>query len=139
MITDEQIEQDKSETQYRTTKNLHEHAYCIQMAYEWLDAQRKIKGPMRRPMPLKHIIEKWCGRYVSSSDVSVAAQLHPEINGIYPYFNLSSLLIDPSIERLANIPETMTQGYRERHDKKDYSKLPDILNKEALLRTGRQQ
>lgn len=45
----------------------------IRVAYEWLDAQNMIKSPSTKPRPLKHIIEKWGGCYVSQSDVELAA------------------------------------------------------------------
>jgi len=40
---------------------------------EWLDAQVKTKNRRMTHNPIKHIIEKWSGRYVSQSDVEVAA------------------------------------------------------------------
>ncbi|WP_456638531.1 hypothetical protein [Bradyrhizobium sp. USDA 10063] len=91
---------------------MHEHDDCIRIAYEWLDAQTKTKGVMRDRRPLKHIIEDWGGRYVSQSDVEVAAELHPEIRGTYPHFNISARLVLPSDVRLATIPEARTQRYK---------------------------
>ena len=116
MITDSQIEKAKGKTKYTLNDQHHEHNDCIRIAYEWLDAQKKIKNPTPKRFALKHIIEKWSGRYVSTSDVDVAAQLHPDVYGQYPHFNISSRLTEPSICRLNGIPEAMTQGYRERHN-----------------------
>jgi hypothetical protein len=69
------------------------------------------KGVTRRSRPLKHFIEKWGGRYVSQSDVEVAAELHPKIKGTYPYFNISARLTRPSDARLNNIHQAKTQNY----------------------------
>lgn len=91
MLTDDAIESAKALTKYSTPGyKLHEHNDCIRMAYEWLDAQKKTKSSTKQTNPLKHIIEKWSGRYVSQSDVEVAAFMHPEIHGTYPYFNISA-------------------------------------------------
>lgn len=118
MLTDKQIEQAKKTTRYSLGDDiLHEHNDCIRMAYEWLDAQKKIKGPTSKTYALKHMIEQWCGRYISRSDVDVAAHMHPEIHGQYPYFNLSARLTCPSPERLTGIDEAFTQGYHLKESK----------------------
>jgi len=107
----------------KTAERLHEHLDCIRISFEWLDAQTKLKRAGGNSIELKHMIENWGGRYVSQSDVEVAAFLHPGVTGMYPTFNLSAQLIEPSIERLNSIPEAMTQlRYRERHDSVDYKK-----------------
>lgn len=112
MLTDKQIEQAKKTTQYSLGDDIvHEHNDCIRMAYEWLDAQKKIKGPTSRTYAIKHMIERWCGRYISRSDVDVAAHMHPEIHGQYPHFNFSARLTRPSKVRLTGISEAFTQGY----------------------------
>lgn len=104
---------------------LHEHDDCIRLAYEWLDAQATRKTPSGKRRPLKHIIEKWAGRYVSQSDVEVAAAMHPRIAGKYPDYNLSSRLVLPSDNRLRGIGEALTQGYRDRLDLSTYSSRED--------------
>ena len=104
MLTDGQIENGKLRAG-RQLNALHEHNDCIRMAYEWLDAQRKTKAIRNTYDPVKHIIEKWSGRYVSTSDVVVAAWLHPDIKGTYPNFNISSRLTMPLLTRLENIGE----------------------------------
>jgi len=107
-ITDEQIEQAKLHTRYTTGKPQHEHNDCVRIAYEWLDAQLKTVSPLRRAFALKHLIEKWGGRYVSQSDVEVAGQLHPKIKGNYPHYNISTKLTFPNKERLADVGEAFT-------------------------------
>ncbi len=109
MLTDEQIEDAKKRVTYSLGEPHHEHNDCIRIAYEWLDAQERTKGVTRSPRPLKHHIEKWGGRYVSQSDVDVAAELHPDIKGTYPYFNISRRLTLPSESRLDGIGEARTQ------------------------------
>jgi len=124
MITDEQIESAKKTTKYSLKGEdvIHEHADCIRFAYEWFDAQSKTKGVLKTPLQIKHLIERWAGRYVSTYDVEVAANLHPEIRGVYPYYNISSKLTNPAKSRIQNLGEAYTQGYEERHDEKDYSR-----------------
>ena len=106
MITDEQIEKAKTETQY-TGKIYHRKNsnVGIRIAYEWLDAQNTTKNPRHCEWQLKHIIEQWSGHYVSQSDVEVAAHLHPDITGYYPNYNFSSRLTFPSEKRLNGFPQ----------------------------------
>lgn len=116
MILPTQIREAKSRTIY-TAHPHHEDEDCIRIAYEWLDAPKKLarsNSKMGR-YALKHIIENWGGRYVSQTDVDVAATLHPEISGSYPRYNISIRLIRPSSERLKNIPAAYTQDYGERY------------------------
>ena len=106
MITSQQIEAAKRATTYSLESQNHGHDDSIRIAYEWLDAQHKTKQPNRRSTrPLKHMIERWSGRYVSMSDVEVAATLHPAIYGEYPWFNISSRTVRPSQRRLEGIGE----------------------------------
>lgn len=104
MLSDEQIENGKNKAPLQLQGHF-EHNDCIRMAYEWLDAQAKTKSRRMTYNALKHIIEKWSGRYVSQSDVEVAAWLHPDIIGSYPNFNISSRLTFPSVDRLSGIDE----------------------------------
>lgn len=104
-----------------TSESHHEHADCVRIAYEWLDAQLKIKHPRPSYRPLKHIIEKWAGRYVSQTDVEAAALLHPDIKGKYPEVNISARMTEPRVSRLAGISQAFTQDQRERHDPKSYA------------------
>jgi len=122
VLTDEKIEYGTVNVKYSLKDGgHHEHNDCIRMAYEWLDAQKKTKTPTMKTYALKHIIEKWAGRYVSTTDVDVAAFLHPEIFGIYPHFNISARLTKPSDSRLEGISEAFTQGYRDRFSPSVYS------------------
>lgn len=116
MITDEQIEAAKRRTKF-TEKPHHEHNDCIRIAYEWLDAQPKTKGTTKLYNPLKHMIEAWGGRYVSQTDVEVAAEMHPQIRGKYPTYNITSRTVLPNARRLEGIGEAGKHpGYRD----KDY-------------------
>ena len=120
MLTDQEIQLAISKIS-KNPNNLHEHPDCVRIAYAWLDAQKKIQSACRQSYPIKHYIEKWAGRYVSESDVEVAAYLHPEITGKYPNFNISSNLTEPRRTRLTNISEAMTQlDYHTKHDPKAY-------------------
>ena len=120
MLTDNQINAAKAALSIPDAN--HEHNDCIRIAYEWLDAQVKTKGSREVANPLKHLIENWAGRYVSANDVQVAASLHPRIIGVYPRFNISSRLTDPSIRRLQGIGQANTQGQRENHDPAAYKR-----------------
>lgn len=122
MLTDKQIEQAKKTTPYTIGDDVfHEHNDCIRMAYEWLDAQKKTKGLTAKTYALKHMIERWCGRYISTSDVDVAAHMHPDIHGQYPHFNISARLTRPSTERLKGIGEAFTQGYHVKNSDDRYT------------------
>lgn len=126
MLTDEQIEHGKTKAPI-TLEHHHEHNDCIRLAYEWLDAQQKLKNTTSKRWALKHVVEKWAGRYISQSDMEVAAWLHPEIKGKYPYFNISSRLTLPSENRLIGIGEAGTQlNYREQFDTKIYKQIEDV-------------
>lgn len=116
MLTDMRIENGKKNVTYSLKKGgHHEHNDCIRMAYEWLDAQKKIKKSNKKSLAIKSMIEQWCGRYVSRSDVDVAAFIHPDIKGTYPFFNISSRLTEPSILRLYGIHQAFTQ-YKSYHN-----------------------
>lgn len=123
MLTDQQIEAGKTTAHHSTHEKLHEHNDCIRFAYEWLDAQIKTKNVQKKPHDLKHLIQRWAGRYISSSDVEVAAHLHPDIRGQYPYFNISSKLTSPLISRISSLGETYTQTKGEHHDIERYSRI----------------
>ena len=121
MLTDNEIERAKQQTKYSLPSPHHEHPDCVRIAYAWLDAQKKTKGALSKTIALKHVIEKWGGRYVSTSDVEVAATLHPDIKGTYPHFNISARLTEPSKKRLDGISEAFKHDYHTRHDPKAYS------------------
>ena len=125
MLTAKDIAEAKS--RLNKPEGLHQHDDCIRIAYEWLDAQVRTKGFCKRQFPLKHPIERWAGRYVSQSDVEVAALLHPDIRGNYPYFNISSRLTEPSTNRLSDIGEAGKHYYRDSHKPKDYARHEDAV------------
>jgi len=115
-MEDNQIEEARRRIKYSTGQPLHQHNDCIRIAYEWLDAQQIIGSAQKQAFSLKHLIEKWGGRYVSQSDVEVAAYMHPRIEGTYPYYNISARLTLPSEDRLSVIGEAFTHSnYREQH------------------------
>ena len=115
MITDEQIEAIKVKFKYslperyplthKPYKPTHASNERIKICYQWLDAQKKTKNvnKSRLSFPVKHLVEAWCGDYVSRDDVEIAAALHPDIHGEYPDFNISNILTLPSKNRLKNI------------------------------------
>lgn len=121
-LTDEQIEAAKQRVSYASAHPHHEHNDCVRIAYEWLDAQNTTSAAQKKGFALKHLIEKWGGRYVSQSDVEVAAYLHPNIRGIYPNYNISSRLTLPADDRLEGIGEALTQmNYREQQVAERYA------------------
>lgn len=123
MLTDKEIDAAKARTKYSSREEPHhEHSDCVRIAYEWLDAQSKIKGVTKKTYQLKHFIERWAGRYVSQMDVDVAAELHSEIKGTYPNFNISTRLTRPNFKRLEGVGEAFTQNYKERPSDSPYSK-----------------
>lgn len=105
-LSDDQIELAKKDA--KVFKPRHEHNDCIRMAYEWLDAQQTTQGT--RVEDWKHIIERWCGRYISDADVQVAVLMHPKIEGKYPKYNIGKRLTLPSSMRLAGIDQAGKQN-----------------------------
>jgi hypothetical protein len=118
-LSGELIAKAKAETIYSPKKlgiPLHQHDDCIRICFEWLDAQKIIKSKCKHQFAIKHLIEQWAGRYVSMSDVEVAAKIHPQIIGIYPHYNISSKLVEPDKTRLKNIVEANKhEGYKSLH------------------------
>lgn len=89
----------------KNSKGLHEHPDCIRFAYEWLDAQKRTTQVVNSHNPLKHIIESWSGRYVSQSDVEVAAKLLG-LKGSYPAYNLDlTKIVNPDLVRIKHLDE----------------------------------
>lgn len=121
MLTDFEINIAKTKVKKWNSDSSHEHNDCIRMAYEWLDAQKKTKGKVRKQFAVKHLVEQWAGRYVSRSDVEAAAHLHPDVHGEYPYYNISSRLTLPSVQRLDGISEAFKQG---QHKNQCYDEYP---------------
>jgi hypothetical protein len=91
---------------------------AILIAYEWLDAQEKIRSINENNIALKHQIENWASRYVSASDVEVAAALHPNIIGSYQFYNISKKYILPNKNRIKHIPSAFKMSYSLNEDNK---------------------
>lgn len=91
----------------------------VRVAFAFLDAQKLVKVG-KTPCALKHFVESWAGVHISKEDVEVAATLHPNIEGEYPYYNLASNLIMPCYQRLNGLQTPFKDGYRFRHT--DYTK-----------------
>lgn len=127
MLTDEQIKAAIAELfsdDYQP-----EHYDCVRIAYEWLDAQYLLHRNGIMWTPLKGIIERWGGRYVSSKDVCIAASIHPDVFGEYPKFNLPMNLTFPSKGRLSGIKSAGTQtNYDSAYDIKDgvYARFEEL-------------
>ena len=118
-LTDAQIERGKQEVmlgKWYSLENIeqhHEHHDCIRIAYEWIDAQTKTKHPQETVW--KSYVESWGERSVSTSDIDVAAYLHPDVklkkihprdgSSSYILLNISKKIIIPSKKRLNNIRE----------------------------------
>jgi len=104
MLTDQQIDNAKKETIYPFAPH-NQHNDCIRICYEWLDAQVKTKNAQTFIHDWKFLIRPWAKRYVSKTDIMVAALLHPDVFGKFPYYNISKRYTEPSIGRLYEIPE----------------------------------
>lgn len=121
-LTDEQINEAKKRVPCVAGDPNKNSPGCVRIAYEWLDAQVKTVSPMKRAYAIKHLIEKWGARYVSQYDVEVAAYLHPQIKGKYPYYNISSKLTQPNEQRLVGIEEALTHmSYRDHRTYENYT------------------
>jgi hypothetical protein len=120
-----------------------EHPDCVRIAAAWLDAQTRLaRGHIGSPVPLKHIIEGWGGRYVNTLDVMTAARLLG-IKGTYPYIGISGKFVFPSPDRLRDIGQALTQanycgGYFDRY-KRTETGLPvkDAVREYAELLVAR--
>ena len=115
-FTDKQIEE--AIKAFYTPGVTNQHPDCIRIAIEWFRAQHFIKGRGKK-CGLKHHIENWAGRYVSWCDVDVAANLLG-LEGEYPCYGLSAILILPKLDRLDNIGEAFKHSYKCKL--KDYKK-----------------
>lgn len=121
MLTDELIEEAKKRIKFGPEHGPHhEHNDCVRIAYEWLDAQKKTKIVVRRSRGFKTYVRNWGGRYISKSDVDIAADLHPDVFGSYPRFNISRRLTRPRRTRLENIGQAFSHSYEERRGGDNY-------------------
>lgn len=120
MLTEAQIAEAKRTIIYTHSDPLHEHDDCVRIASEWLSAQTQTAGTMRKRYAMKHLIEKWGGRYVSQSDVELAAHIL-RLRGKYPHFNISARLTEPAKSRLSGIGEAFSHDYHKHHDPTAYA------------------
>ena len=121
-LTDEQINEAKKRVPHPAGDPNRDSPDCVRIAYEWLDAQQTIGVTQKHGFALKHLIEKWGGRYVSQYDVEVAAYMHPSIKGKYPHYNISARLTLPADDRLEGIEEALTHmNYREQQVAERYA------------------
>lgn len=104
------ITKEQAEKAMLESNGFHQHVDCILIAGEWLEAQKPTKGATRCQYALKHMIESWADRYVSSDDVAVAAKILG-IKGEYPRFHFDGRLIYPSNDRLIGIGEAGKHDY----------------------------
>lgn len=77
--------------------------HTVLIAFAWLDAQVQTKNITKRPLGLKRIIGNWASHHVSRNAIRIAARLHPRIEGDYPFYNISSLLVEPDLSRIAGM------------------------------------
>lgn len=102
--TDEQIEIAKKEIILPIDIEAHhEHLDCIRIAYAWLDTQKTIQTPST--IPTKMRIRSWGLRFISYSDIYIAAHLHPDIKSSGRKLNISRKYIKPLTSRLLTIGE----------------------------------
>jgi hypothetical protein len=72
-------------------------------AYEWLDAQQ-VRSTIRATYrPLCELISEWSGCEVTVGHIEQAASMHPQVEGSYPFYNISAWLIEPCRSRLGHI------------------------------------
>ena len=105
-MSDELIEEAKTKALYSSKTPHHENNDCIRAAYEWFNAQQLLKGPKKHKWDFDLLIEAWSRLPISISDIEVVAALHPELRtlGGYPNYNISPRLVEPSLDRLLEIP-----------------------------------
>ena len=104
MLSDETIALAKARANYAGFIPVHQNNDCIRIAYAWLDAQARTTTFSEVPVSQRGLIRSWGGALVMYGDIIVAAELHPDIHGSYPYLNLSRELTFPDLARLATIP-----------------------------------
>jgi hypothetical protein len=133
MITDEKIKEAKATTSYSLEPH-HMKDDCIRAAYHWLDAQPKLRGLTTKPLTIKHIIERWAGFYVSLTDVEVAAHMHPDIYGYYPFYNIHCNFVHPLDCRLVGLVHHRYNLPTRKYDNKTYF-MRQINHRNAVIRS----
>ena len=76
---------------------------CVEVAYQFLDAQKKCVLKKQSHYALKGMVERWSRRYISRLDVEMAIRLHPELRGNASSCNISSNFVMPSMNRLSRV------------------------------------
>lgn len=76
----------------------------IEIAYQWLDAQKYAKKLTPR-YDLGEKMTEWSGTYISDFSIFVAAHIHTDIDCEYPSFNLCVNSIIPRKLRLYTLEE----------------------------------
>jgi hypothetical protein len=85
---------------------------CVRIAYQFLDAQKKIKNPTVSRVPIKSAMKDWSGFYVSGSAIDLAISLHPELVGDHLCLNIPrSQWVIPDRARLAGVMQAGATGY----------------------------
>ena len=92
----------------------------IRAAYQWLDAQTKSEGPLKKDHNLEILIEDWAGLDITCRDVSIAAGLHQSVTGGYPFLEIEPGFTFPSHERLRVVGTTFDRGEDEQPLMSDY-------------------
>ena len=92
----------------------------ISAAYQWLDAQLKSEGPLKKDHNLEMLIEDWAGFDITDRDVSVAAGLHRSVTGGYPFLDIEPGFTFPSTERLRVVGTSFDRGEEEQPLMSDY-------------------
>jgi hypothetical protein len=111
MFSDKEIEKVKDGFEYFWADGYHQHNDCIRIAAHWLDAQKRTKVCGVSPSVVKHTAEIWAQRYVSASDVEVAAHLLGIGRSERGLIGVSKLQTRPAERRLRNISEAGKHNY----------------------------
>ncbi|WP_166507031.1 hypothetical protein [Frigidibacter mobilis] len=86
-----------------------EHPDCVRIAIAWLDAQTRLaRSHIGVYVPLKHMVEGWGGRYLSTLDLMAGARLLG-IRGAYPWLGISRKFVLPDLARLQVIGQALSQ------------------------------
>lgn len=97
MTTIKQQQQAKEHLHRNTPGNVDDR---IRIAYEWLDAQRKLDRSISQRTDLQKLISTWGGKRIDIEDIDRAAHLHDKITGQYAKYNINYRFILPAAERL---------------------------------------
>lgn len=133
-ITDSEIKLALDEIKKKSSDDFYtESLDSVRIAYQWLDAQKSLKGVHLHISPIKHVIEFWGCRYVSQYDLDAAVLLHPRFKGSNDCYNLSKDLILPAMFRLEGIKEAgLHMDYRERNRMENF-KYAEIISNSGEL------